>query len=98
MTGTTECGALSGWSTGARLTNCYVRVNGTGWEAGHDVVRGFSPVFRNCYAYGAKQTAEGLYSFTLTEMRNGTLLEMLADPAFKQTIGTDTCPKLREDE
>ena len=98
VTGTTECGALSGWSTGARLTNCYVRVNGTGWEAGHDVVRGFSPVFHNCYAYGAKQTAEGLFSFTLTEMRNGTLLEMLADPAFKQTIGTDSCPKLREDE
>ena len=98
LTGTQECGVLSGWSSGARLTNCYARAIGTGWETDHDVVRGFTPVFRNCYALSAKQAADGLYSFTLTEMRNGTLLEKLADPAFRQTIGTDTCPKLRGEE
>lgn len=95
ITGTTECGAFSGWSSYAHLTNCYARVNGTGWETDHDVVRGFTPVFRNCYAYGAKQTSDGLYSVTLTEMRDGTLLEKLNDPAFQQNVGTDTCPKLR---
>ncbi|MBO7137953.1 MAG: hypothetical protein J6V92_05755 [Bacteroidaceae bacterium] len=98
VNGTQECGALSGWSTGARLTNCYARVNGSGWETDHDVVRGFTPIFRNCYANGAKQTADGLFSFSISEMRNGTLLEKLADPAFQQNIGTDTCPKLREEE
>lgn len=95
ITGTTECGALSGWSSYARLTNCYARVNGSGWETGHDVVRGFTPVFRNCYTYGAKQTAEGLSTFTLTEMRNGTLLQNLNDPAYTQVTGTDTNPKLK---
>ena len=95
ITGTTECGALSGWSSYARLSNCYARVNGSGWETGHDVVRGFTPVFRNCYTYGAKQTAEGLSTFTLTEMRNGTLLQNLNDPAYTQVTGTDTNPKLR---
>ena len=95
VTGTQECGALSGWSSNARLTNCFARVNGAGFETGHDVARGFTPTFRNCYVNGGQQRADGLGTFTLTEMRNGTLLEKLNDPAFQQTVGTDTCPKLR---
>ncbi len=98
VTGTQECGALSGWSSYARLTNCYARVNGAGLESSHEVARGFTPIFRNCYVNGGQQRADGLTTFTLTEMRNGTLLEKLNDPAFQQTVGTDTCPKLRGEE
>lgn len=95
ITGTTECGAISGWSSYARLVNCYARVNGTGWETGHDIVRGFPPVFRNCYVYGGKQTSPGLKTYTLTEMRNGALLDKLNDSSFSQTIGSDTNPKIK---
>ena len=95
VSGTTECGALSGWSSAARLTNCYVRVRGRGWESNHNVVRGFSPVFINCYAYGAQQAADGLSAISFSELGDGTLLEKLADPAYQQTIGTDSNPKLR---
>ena len=98
INGTAECGALSGWSSRARLTNCYARVRRSGFEADHDVVRGFTPIFRNCYAYGAKQKSDGLSSFTATELSNGTLLEKLNDPAYSQTIGTDSNPKLRKKE
>ena len=98
INGTAECGALSGWSSRARLTNCYARVRRAGFEVNHDVVRGFTPIFRNCYAYGAKQKSDGLSSFTATELSNGTLLEKLNDPAYSQTIGTDSSPKLRKKE
>lgn len=96
INGTTECGALSGWASYAQLTNCYARVRSAGFETDHDVVRGFTPVFHNCYAYGAKQKADGLGTFTLTELKNGVLLEKLADPAYHQVINTDANPKLTQ--
>lgn len=95
VNGSTECGALSGWSSYARLTNCYVRVRGAGFETDHNVVRGFTPVFVNCYGYGVKQTADGLNTTTLAEIQNGKLLEKLNDAAFSQEAGVDANPKLK---
>lgn len=95
VNGSSDCGALSGWSSRARFINCYVRLTGRGWEQGHDVSRGFTPIFRNCYAYGAGQTGDGLGTFTLDEMHDGTLLRRLGDAAFTQTVGQDEHPVLR---
>lgn len=92
--GGSDCAALSGWSSRARFTNCYVQVIGRGWELGHDVSRGFTPIFHNCYAYDARQEAYGLGSFTLDEMRDGTLLKRLNDQAFDQAVGQDAHPVL----
>ncbi len=94
ITGSSDNGAISGWSSYARLTNCYVRVRGQGFQTDADIVRGFTPIFRNCYSYNAKQKGEGLSTFTLTDMQNGALLEKLADPAYSQSE-VDANPKLR---
>ena len=94
VNGTSECGALSGWSSYARIRNCYALVKGKGWESGHDVCRGFTPRFTNCYACGATQTGSGLESFTEAEMADGTLLGLLWQGAYHQDAGTDTHPFL----
>ena len=89
-------GALCGWASYAHVKNCYVRVKGNGFESGSDVVRGWTPMkFHNTYASGAAQKSDGLGTFTTTEMQNGTLLNKLADPAYKQEEGDDN-PKLKK--
>lgn len=92
VNGSSDNGSLSGWSSNARIRNCYILVKGKGWESGHDICRGFTPHFTNCYACGAEQTSSGLGTFTETEMRNGTLLSKLWPGTFHQTIGTDRHP------
>ena len=94
VNGVSDNGALSGWSSYARIRNCYALVKGKGWESGHDVCRGFTPHFTNSYACGAKQTGSGLGSFTESEMTNGTLLSLLWQGTYHQEPGTDTHPLL----
>lgn len=94
VNGVSDNGALSGWSTGARIRNCYILVKGKGWESGHDVCRGFTPHFTNSFACGAAQTGAGLGTFTQSEMRDGTLLGKLWPNAYHQETGTDTHPLL----
>lgn len=94
VNGVSDNGALSGWSSYARIRNCYALVKGKGWESGHDVCRGFTPHFTNSFACGAVQTGSGLNTFTETEMRNGTLLDQLWPGAYHQEVGTDTHPLL----
>ncbi|MCF0196281.1 MAG: hypothetical protein HUK03_03425, partial [Bacteroidaceae bacterium] len=93
VSGTSDNGALSGWSSNARLENCYVVVKGSGWESGSSVVRGFSPRFINCYAKGQKQ--DGLTSFTTVQMQDGTLLQWLRSDVFSQEVGVDNHPVIR---
>ena len=94
INGVSDNGALSGWSSYARIRNCYVLVKGKGWESGHDVCRGFTPHFTNSFACAAVQTGSGLSTFTESEMRDGTLLSKLWPDAYHQVIGTDTHPLL----
>lgn len=94
VNGVSDNGALSGWSSYARIRNCYALVKGKGWESGHDVCRGFTPHFTNSFACGAVQTGSGLSTFTEIEMRNGTLLDQLWPGAYHQEVGTDTHPLL----
>ena len=94
VNGVSDNGALSGWSSYARIRNCYALVKGKGWESGHDVCRGFTPHFTNSYACGAKQTGSGLGNFTESEMTNGTLLSLLWQGTYHQEPGTDTHPLL----
>lgn len=94
INGVNDNGALSGWSSYARIRNCYVLVKGKGWENGHDICRGFTPRFTNSYACGAVQTGSGLGTFTEKEMQDGTLLKKLWPNVYHQEIGTDTHPLL----
>ncbi len=94
INGVSDNGALSGWSSYARIVNCYALVKGKGWESGHDICRGFTPHFTNCYAQGAAQTGSGLGTFTQTDMQDGTLLSWLGSNAFRQNVGTDAHPIL----
>lgn len=94
INGVSDNGALSGWSSYARIRNCYVLVKGKGWESGHNVCRGFTPHFTNSFACAAVQTGSGLSTFTESEMRDGTLLSKLWPDAYHQVIGTDTHPLL----
>lgn len=94
VNGSFDNGALSGWSSYARIRNCYALVKGKGWESGHDVCRGFTPHFTNSYACGAAQTGSGLSTFTETEMKNGTLLSKLWPDAYHQEIDQDSHPLL----
>ena len=94
VNGTSECGALSGWSSYARIRNCYALVKGKGWESGHDVCRGFTPRFTNSYACGAAQTGDGLGIFTEADMQDGTLLSKLWPDAYHQEVGADPHPLL----
>lgn len=95
VNGVSDNGALSGWSSYARLEDCYAVVRGKGFEGGSDVVRGFSPRFINCYAKDQQQA--GLTTFTDTQMRDGTLLRWLRSDAYQQQIGTDTHPLIGPD-
>ncbi|MBQ9295263.1 MAG: hypothetical protein IJ219_10125 [Bacteroidaceae bacterium] len=94
INGVSDNGALSGWSSYARIVNCYALVKGKGWESGHDICRGFTPHFTNCYAHGAAQTGTGLSTFTQTDMQDGTLLSWLGSNAFRQNVGIDAHPIL----
>lgn len=94
VNGSRECGSISGWSSNAWLKNCYVQLNGNGWESGADVCRGFTPHFTNCYAMGAAQQSSGLSVFTQKQMTDGTLLKLLNSEAYRQQIGTDAHPIL----
>ena len=92
INGQRECGALAGWASYSVSTNCYVKVNGSGWQDG-DVVRGWSPRFTNTYANGNSQKRFGLYWFSDQDMQNGTLKNKLNDSAYKQDGGK---PKLKK--
>lgn len=94
VNGISDNGALSGWSSHARIRNCYALVKGKGWESGHDVCRGFSIHFTNCFALGAAQTGDGLGTFSESDMADGTLLNLLWKGDYCQDIGTDHHPRL----
>lgn len=94
VNGVSDNGALSGWSSHARIRNCYALVKGKGWESGHDICRGFSIHFTNSFACGAAQTGAGLGTFTEADMADGTLLNLLWKGEYSQVVGQDDHPRL----
>lgn len=86
---------ISGWSDYVRLTNCYTKRVGTGFQLGYDIVRGNKFIVNNCFTNGTRQSHDNLAVFTDDEMLDGTLLDKLADSAYKQEKG-DNNPKLKK--
>lgn len=60
INGASDNGALSGWSSYARIRNCYALVKGQGWENKSDVCRGFTPTSRTASPAEHPKQAQGL--------------------------------------